>query len=286
MRRPFSSTSVRIEVRPCSETVEMPPVVAPEAELAVERARARCDADRLQQLLDVGRAALLDLVARDHLHRQRRLGVDALDRGAGDLDAPGFLRQRGQQGQCRGCGDAGALHDGLRPRGCGSAQSRKEGKRGAKRCVAAASRRATARGRCDAGPSPRGHGDMASRRKRRERIGINPRRGRSVAAVRQKRPEGPAAILPLYHHGTRMTKFVFVTGGVVSSLGKGIAAASLAAILESRGLKVTLHQARSVPQRRSGHDVARSSTARCSSPTTAPRPTSTSATTSASSRRG
>lgn len=37
-----------------------------------------------------------------------------------------------------------------------------------------------------------------------------------------------------------MTKFVFVTGGVVSSLGKGIASASLAAILESRGLKVSL----------------------------------------------
>ena len=37
-----------------------------------------------------------------------------------------------------------------------------------------------------------------------------------------------------------MTKFVFVTGGVVSSLGKGIASASLAAILESRGLSVTL----------------------------------------------
>ena len=37
-----------------------------------------------------------------------------------------------------------------------------------------------------------------------------------------------------------MTKYIFVTGGVVSSLGKGIAAASLAAILESRGLKVTL----------------------------------------------
>jgi CTP synthase len=37
-----------------------------------------------------------------------------------------------------------------------------------------------------------------------------------------------------------MTKFVFVTGGVVSSLGKGIASASLAALLESRGLKVTL----------------------------------------------
>jgi len=37
-----------------------------------------------------------------------------------------------------------------------------------------------------------------------------------------------------------MTQFVFVTGGVVSSLGKGIASASLAAILESRGLSVTL----------------------------------------------
>ena len=37
-----------------------------------------------------------------------------------------------------------------------------------------------------------------------------------------------------------MTKFIFVTGGVVSSLGKGIAAASLAAILESRGIKLTL----------------------------------------------
>ncbi len=37
-----------------------------------------------------------------------------------------------------------------------------------------------------------------------------------------------------------MTKYIFVTGGVVSSLGKGIAAASLAAILEARGLKVTM----------------------------------------------
>ncbi len=37
-----------------------------------------------------------------------------------------------------------------------------------------------------------------------------------------------------------MTKYIFVTGGVVSSLGKGIASASLAAILEARGLKVTL----------------------------------------------
>jgi len=37
-----------------------------------------------------------------------------------------------------------------------------------------------------------------------------------------------------------MTKYIFVTGGVVSSLGKGITASSLAAILEARGLKVTL----------------------------------------------
>src|SRR4051812_36246575 len=37
-----------------------------------------------------------------------------------------------------------------------------------------------------------------------------------------------------------MTKYVFVSGGVVSSLGKGIAAASLAAILESRGIRVTM----------------------------------------------
>ena len=37
-----------------------------------------------------------------------------------------------------------------------------------------------------------------------------------------------------------MTQYIFVTGGVISSLGKGIAAASLAAILEARGLKVTM----------------------------------------------
>lgn len=37
-----------------------------------------------------------------------------------------------------------------------------------------------------------------------------------------------------------MTKYIFITGGVVSSLGKGIASASLAALLEARGLKVTL----------------------------------------------
>ena len=45
---------------------------------------------------------------------------------------------------------------------------------------------------------------------------------------------------PLVRALITMTKYVFVTGGVVSSLGKGIAAASLAAILESRGLQVTM----------------------------------------------
>jgi CTP synthase len=35
-------------------------------------------------------------------------------------------------------------------------------------------------------------------------------------------------------------KYIFVTGGVVSSLGKGLASASMGALLEARGLKVTL----------------------------------------------
>ncbi len=47
-------------------------------------------------------------------------------------------------------------------------------------------------------------------------------------------------LLPVTTGKFLMTKYVFVTGGVVSSLGKGIAAASLAAILESRGLRVTM----------------------------------------------
>src|SRR5687768_14788593 len=39
---------------------------------------------------------------------------------------------------------------------------------------------------------------------------------------------------------TVKTKFIFVTGGVVSSLGKGLAAASIASLLENRGLKVSM----------------------------------------------
>src|SRR5262249_47623134 len=41
-------------------------------------------------------------------------------------------------------------------------------------------------------------------------------------------------------HEEIMTKYIFVTGGVVRGLGKGIAAASIGALLEARGLKVTL----------------------------------------------
>jgi len=46
--------------------------------------------------------------------------------------------------------------------------------------------------------------------------------------------------MPLSGNGLSMTPLIFVTGGVVSSLGKGIASASLASILEARGLSVTL----------------------------------------------
>jgi CTP synthase len=85
---------------------------------------------------------------------------------------------------------------------------------------------------------------------------FGPRRANALSAPATPRPgAGRKAppIIALYHQsicarrditgaGMRhdMTKYVFVTGGVVSSLGKGIASASLAAILESRGLKVTL----------------------------------------------
>ncbi len=48
-----------------------------------------------------------------------------------------------------------------------------------------------------------------------------------------------SAIIGISRSRISMAKYVFVTGGVVSSLGKGIAAASLGAILESRGIKVT-----------------------------------------------
>ena len=39
-----------------------------------------------------------------------------------------------------------------------------------------------------------------------------------------------------------MTKYIFITGGVVSSLGKGITAASLGCLLKNRGLKLTIQK--------------------------------------------
>jgi len=54
------------------------------------------------------------------------------------------------------------------------------------------------------------------------------------------RPDFVKILLLIINTGLIMARYIFVTGGVVSSLGKGIAAASLAALLEARGLKVTL----------------------------------------------
>ncbi len=52
-----------------------------------------------------------------------------------------------------------------------------------------------------------------------------------------------------------MARFVFITGGVVSSLGKGIASASLGALLQARGYKVRLRKLDPYLNVRSGHDV-------------------------------
>ena len=43
-------------------------------------------------------------------------------------------------------------------------------------------------------------------------------------------------------HNSQPTKFVFVTGGVVSSLGKGLTASSLGALLSARGMRVTMQK--------------------------------------------
>ena len=44
-------------------------------------------------------------------------------------------------------------------------------------------------------------------------------------------------------------KYIFVTGGVLSSLGKGLASASIGSLLEARGIKINFLEARSVHQR-------------------------------------
>ena len=58
----------------------------------------------------------------------------------------------------------------------------------------------------------------------------------------------------LHKDGIVMTKHIFVTGGVVSSLGKGLTSASIGMLLEQRGLSGPHAKARPVHQRRSGHD--------------------------------
>jgi len=77
-----------------------------------------------------------------------------------------------------------------------------------------------------------------------------------------------------------MTRYIFITGGVVSSLGKGLSAASLGALLQARGFKCRLRKLDPYlnvdPGTMSPYQMAR-----CSSRTTAPRRISTSATTSA-----
>ena len=51
-----------------------------------------------------------------------------------------------------------------------------------------------------------------------------------------------------------MAKYIFVTGGVVSSLGKGITAASLGRLLKNRGLKVTIQKFDPYINNRPGYD--------------------------------
>src|SRR5262245_2374467 len=55
---------------------------------------------------------------------------------------------------------------------------------------------------------------------------------REGGTVTMASPKGP----------TKQTKFIFVSGGVVSSLGKGLAAASIGSLLEARGLKITIQK--------------------------------------------
>ena len=61
-----------------------------------------------------------------------------------------------------------------------------------------------------------------------------------------KQPSDATASLgrhrPLLYKGIAMTRFIFITGGVVSSLGKGLASAALGALLQARGFKVRLRK--------------------------------------------
>src|SRR5213076_1878238 len=106
-------------------------------------------------------------------------------------------------------------------------------------CSRRCRRRARGRSACRRG---RSWADCSKLRRENSRT----QRAKDSPNAQKKSVFSPTRIIRYYHlTGSStlrhdMTKFVFVTGGVVSSLGKGIASASLAAILESRGLKVTL----------------------------------------------
>src|SRR3954454_12703175 len=83
-----------------------------------------------------------------------------------------------------------------------------------------------------------------SRRGRTRRTARPPARGARGATVLRWSPLGrPHGMRELgLLHNSQPTKFVFVTGGVVSSLGKGLTASSLGALLSSRGLRVTMQK--------------------------------------------
>ena len=84
---------------------------------------------------------------------------------------------------------------------------------------------------------------------------------------------------------TRPVKYIFVTGGVVSSLGKGLAAASIGALLEGHGYRVTLQKFDPYINVDPGTMSPYQHGEVFTSPTTARKPTSTWATTSGSPTR-
>ncbi len=86
-----------------------------------------------------------------------------------------------------------------------------------------------------------------SRARHERRIARGRHAGRRRRAGANHRRRGGAK-------GRSPMKYIFITGGVVSSLGKGLAAASLGTLLELRGLRVVLQKFDPVSERRSGHD--------------------------------
>ena len=66
--------------------------------------------------------------------------------------------------------------------------------------------------------------------------------GCAVAAVERDRVGSRGCVARIAHGGLPLTKHIFVTGGVASSLGKGITASSLGRLLKARGLRVTMQK--------------------------------------------